>query len=37
MCDHDAYAHTGQKCSAQSILLMHKNWRKTDVLEKMAG
>lgn len=37
MCDHDAYAHTGQKCSAQSIMLMHKNWRKTDLLEKIAG
>jgi len=34
-CDQDAYAHSGQKCSAQSILFMHKNWRKTDLLEKM--
>lgn len=24
--DQDAYAHTGQKCSAQSILFVHKNW-----------
>jgi 1-pyrroline-5-carboxylate dehydrogenase len=35
--DQDAYAHTGQKCSAQSILFVHKNWRKTDLLEKMAA
>jgi len=34
-CDHDAYGHTGQKCSAQSILFVHKNWNKTDVLAKM--
>ena len=25
-CDQDAYALTGQKCSAQSILFAHKNW-----------
>ena len=25
--DQDAYNASGQKCSAQSILLMHKNWR----------
>ncbi|KAJ0402208.1 hypothetical protein P43SY_008072 [Pythium insidiosum] len=25
-CDQDAYACSGQKCSAQSILFMHKNW-----------
>ncbi len=31
--DQDAYAHTGQKCSAQSILFMHKNWSKTNFLE----
>ena len=33
--DCDAYAHTGQKCSAQSILFMHRNWRKTDFLDKI--
>lgn len=33
--DHDAYGHSGQKCSAQSIMFMHRNWRKTDILEKM--
>ena len=35
--DQDAYGHTGQKCSAQSILFVHKNWRKTDLAEKMAS
>ena len=25
-CDQDAYACSGQKCSAQSILFMHANW-----------
>ena len=25
-CDQDAYACSGQKCSAQSMLFMHKNW-----------
>ena len=25
-CDQDAYACSGQKCSAQSILFMHENW-----------
>jgi 1-pyrroline-5-carboxylate dehydrogenase len=33
--DQDAYAHSGQKCSAQSVLFMHKNWSKTNVLETM--
>ena len=35
-CDQDAYAHTGQKCSAQSVMFMHRNWRKTGLLEKIA-
>lgn len=26
--DQDAYACSGQKCSAQSLMLMHTNWRK---------
>lgn len=26
VCDNDAYACSGQKCSAQSILFMHQNW-----------
>jgi len=34
-CDMDAYACSGQKCSAQSILFVHKNWVKTDLFEKM--
>nr|ANM86837.1 delta-1-pyrroline-5-carboxylate dehydrogenase [Stygiella incarcerata] len=34
-CDQDAYAATGQKCSAESILFMHENWAKTDLLKKM--
>ena len=25
-CDQDAYAASGQKCSAQSILFAHENW-----------
>lgn len=27
-CDQDAYAASGQKCSAQSLLFKHKNWGK---------
>lgn len=34
-CDQDAYAASGQKCSAQSILFMHTNWHKHGLLEKM--
>mmetsp|Transcript_10418 Transcript_10418/g.15652 ORF Transcript_10418/g.15652 Transcript_10418/m.15652 type:complete len:560 (-) Transcript_10418:2243-3922(-) len=34
-CDQDAYASSGQKCSAQSILFMHKNWGETDLLDKI--
>eukprot|EP00735_Rhodelphis_limneticus_P003084 TRINITY_DN1431_c0_g1::TRINITY_DN1431_c0_g1_i1::g.27105::m.27105 TRINITY_DN1431_c0_g1::TRINITY_DN1431_c0_g1_i1::g.27105 ORF type:complete len:564 (+),score=141.07,sp/Q40255/ALDH_LINUS/66.15/0.0,Aldedh/PF00171.17/1.4e-42 TRINITY_DN1431_c0_g1_i1:42-1694(+) len=33
--DQDAYACSGQKCSAQSILFIHENWNKTDLLAKM--
>lgn len=33
-CDQDAFAHSGQKCSAQSICFMHKAWSKTNFLEK---
>lgn len=36
-CDHDAYGHSGQKCSAQSIMFVHKNWRKTELIGKMAA
>lgn len=36
-CDQDAYACSGQKCSAQSICFMHENWMKAGIVEKMAG
>jgi hypothetical protein len=37
-CDQDAYACSGQKCSAQSILMVHENWtQKTDILERLAS
>ncbi|XP_048443797.1 probable aldehyde dehydrogenase [Pyrus x bretschneideri] len=35
VCDQDAYACSGQKCSAQSMLFMHENWSKTSILSKM--
>lgn len=35
VCDQDAYACTGQKCSAQSILFMHENWKQTSLLSKI--
>lgn len=34
-CDQDAYATSGQKCSAQSILFMHENWKSTKLLENI--
>eukprot|EP00201_Polytomella_parva_P008797 CAMPEP_0175053254 /NCGR_PEP_ID=MMETSP0052_2-20121109/8819_1 /TAXON_ID=51329 ORGANISM="Polytomella parva, Strain SAG 63-3" /NCGR_SAMPLE_ID=MMETSP0052_2 /ASSEMBLY_ACC=CAM_ASM_000194 /LENGTH=508 /DNA_ID=CAMNT_0016317761 /DNA_START=232 /DNA_END=1755 /DNA_ORIENTATION=+ len=35
-CDQDAYACSGQKCSAQSILFAHTNWSKgTQLFEQM--
>lgn len=34
-CDQDAYAYSGQKCSAQSILFVHENWRKAGLLENL--
>jgi hypothetical protein len=33
--DQDAYAFTGQKCSAQSILFMHENWVKVGIEGKL--
>jgi len=33
-CDQDAYNATGQKCSAQSILLVHRNWA-SDLLPRL--
>ncbi|CAB4280941.1 unnamed protein product [Prunus armeniaca] len=45
VCDQDAYACSGQKCSAQSMLFIHENWKsvkggagnwsKTSLLSKM--
>eukprot|EP00388_Colpodella_angusta_P008232 GDKJ01022657.1.p1 GENE.GDKJ01022657.1~~GDKJ01022657.1.p1 ORF type:complete len:545 (+),score=103.58 GDKJ01022657.1:25-1659(+) len=34
-CDQDAYAMSGQKCSAQSMLIAHKNWMDAGIIEKM--
>jgi len=34
-CDQDAYASIGQKCSAQSILFVHENWKDSGLLDKM--
>ena len=34
-CDQDAYATSGQKCSAQSIMFVHENWTKAGLLEKI--
>jgi len=33
--DQDAYAFSGQKCSAQSMLLAHDNWMKLGLVEKL--
>ena len=33
VCDQDAYAFSGQKCSAQSLLVMHENWVKAGLVE----
>ena len=35
-CDQDAYAASGQKCSATSILFAHENWVAGGLLEKLA-
>ncbi|XP_015879750.3 delta-1-pyrroline-5-carboxylate dehydrogenase 12A1, mitochondrial isoform X2 [Ziziphus jujuba] len=35
VCDQDAYACSGQKCSAQSILFMHENWSKSSLISKL--
>mmetsp|Transcript_4507 Transcript_4507/g.6659 ORF Transcript_4507/g.6659 Transcript_4507/m.6659 type:complete len:367 (-) Transcript_4507:40-1140(-) len=34
-CDQDAYASSGQKCSAQSIMFVHENWKSTDLYDKI--
>lgn len=36
-CDQDAYACQGQKCSAQSILFVHSNWRSTGLVARLAA
>ncbi len=33
--DQDAYALSGQKCSAQSLLFVHKNWNEAKFLNKI--
>lgn len=35
VCDQDAYAASGQKCSAQSLLFIHENWAKAEIEEKL--
>ena len=34
-CDQDAYASIGQKCSAQSIVFVNENWKKSGLVDKM--
>ncbi|KAK4264227.1 hypothetical protein QN277_025435 [Acacia crassicarpa] len=35
VCDQDAYACSGQKCSAQSLLFIHENWSKHSLISKL--
>lgn len=35
VCDQDAYACSGQKCSAQSILFMHENWSRSSLVDQL--
>ncbi|CAI7785636.1 unnamed protein product, partial [Closterium sp. NIES-53] len=35
VCDQDAYACSGQKCSAQSILFMHKNCVQAGLMDRL--
>lgn len=35
VCDQDAYACSGQKCSAQSILFMHSNWVQAGIEDRI--
>ncbi|KAL3136418.1 mitochondrial membrane protein [Trebouxia sp. C0009 RCD-2024] len=35
VCDQDAYACSGQKCSAQSILFMHTNWVRAGIEDRI--
>lgn len=34
--DQDAYAYSGQKCSAQSIIFLHENWENAGFLKKLS-
>ncbi|PWA55898.1 aldehyde/histidinol dehydrogenase [Artemisia annua] len=36
VCDQDAYACSGQKCSAQSLLFVHENWGKTSLMSQLS-
>ncbi|KAJ9560037.1 hypothetical protein OSB04_005197, partial [Centaurea solstitialis] len=36
VCDQDAYACSGQKCSAQSMLFVHENWSKTSLMRQLS-
>lgn len=33
--DHDSYAFSGQKCSAESLLFVHNNWVKAGIYDKV--
>jgi 1-pyrroline-5-carboxylate dehydrogenase len=35
VCDQDAYACSGQKCSAESIVFAHENWIKAGLVQKL--
>jgi 1-pyrroline-5-carboxylate dehydrogenase len=35
MIDHDSYALSGQKCSAESLLFIHENWNKSDLYSRL--
>eukprot|EP00803_Ostreobium_quekettii_P001380 evm.model.scf_216.1 EVM.evm.TU.scf_216.1 scf_216:3629-14013(+) len=35
VCDQDAYAYSGQKCSATSMLMMHENWAKAGLMDAL--
>jgi len=35
VCDQDAYACSGQKCSAESMLFAHENWIKAGLVQKL--
>ncbi|KAL3819430.1 hypothetical protein ACJIZ3_005335 [Penstemon smallii] len=37
VCDQDAYACSGQKCSAQSMLFMHENWSRSSLIQKLTS